>query len=112
MNPVAATSNFPILALRVRGVQKARIPNERHTDNAPVAQGYAQRVVAECNVEHALICRDCRRTHPTPPGTAPCSRSPWIVPCGVRARENRSWRPVVQGRAKTSPTDRPGPHEY
>jgi hypothetical protein len=63
MDAVASACDFPILALSMRSVQKARIPHKRNTDHAPISQRYTQRVVAERNVEHALICRSCRRTH-------------------------------------------------
>lgn len=47
MNSVAAAGNLPIVALRVGGVQQARILDERHGDDATVAQAHTERVVGE-----------------------------------------------------------------
>src|ERR1700692_3879719 len=81
MNSVTAAGNFPVLALRRRGVEQPRIPDERHGDDAAIAQAHADGVVGELDVQHPLIamCRRCRKTHSMPPETADANPSPSIV---------------------------------
>jgi len=83
MNSVATAGNFPVLALRGGGVEQARMPDERHGDDAAVAQAHADGVIRELDVQHALIRiamrRRCRKTHSMPPKTADANPSPSIV---------------------------------
>src|ERR1700676_727720 len=83
MDSVAAAGNFPVLALRGCGVEQPWIPDERHGDDAAVAQAHADRVIGELDVQHALIRiatrRRCRKTHSMPPEAGDANASPSIV---------------------------------
>src|SRR5271165_2616303 len=101
---IASARNLPVLALGGRGVEQARIPGERHSDNSAVAQGYAQRVGSESHVQYSLICCRRRKTHSNPPKTVPRVRPRLIVYRGVRARENQSSPRAAPAPARISPT--------
>jgi hypothetical protein len=57
MDPVAAAGDLPILALSRRSVEQAGIPDQRHSDDAAIAQTHAERIVRGLHIQHALICR-------------------------------------------------------
>src|ERR1035438_3590829 len=97
MDSVAAAGNFRSVALRNCRVQQSRIPDERHGDDAAVAQAHADGVVGELDLQHALIriaMRRRRKTHSMPPETAAANPSPSIVSRAVRGREIQSYPPV------------------
>src|SRR5271170_3437365 len=66
VDAVAPARNLPVLALGGRSIEQVRVPDERHGDHAAIAQGNAERVVVECDVQHSLICCRCRKTHSRP----------------------------------------------
>src|SRR5258708_31641018 len=101
MNTVSAAGYLPIPALSRRGVKQARIPYQRHRDDAAIPQTHAERVVRELHVEHALIRRRCRKTHSIPSEILPCALSQLIVSCAARWRETQNYAPVVLVPART-----------
>ena len=72
MNSIAVAGNFPVVALRRGGVEQPRIPDERHGDDAAVAQAHADGVVGELDFQHALV-REFH--HPT--RLFPATKSKW-----------------------------------
>ncbi len=50
MDTVAAAGNLPVVALRCAGIEQPRIPDERHGDDAAIAQAHADGVVGKLDV--------------------------------------------------------------
>jgi hypothetical protein len=100
VNPISSASNLPIPALRRCGVKQARIPYQRHCDDAPIPQTHAERIGRGLHVQHSLICHRCRKTHSMPPGKLADVPSPLIVSCAVRARDTHNFAPVELSQAR------------
>jgi hypothetical protein len=55
MNAIAAAGDLPVFPLRRGRVEQTRIPNKRHGDRPPVAEGYPQRIFGERHVGNKLV---------------------------------------------------------
>jgi hypothetical protein len=67
MDAITSSSNAPVVPLRPRGIQQARIPLERYRDGPSIHQADAQFVLRELDVGHAIISSYPGYAHPRPP---------------------------------------------
>src|SRR5207237_10732934 len=63
MDAIAATRDAPVLPLRRRGVEQARIPSQGDRDGPPVPQSDAKRVLAKFHIGNPLISRQRQDAH-------------------------------------------------